>query len=128
MVLAGLPRGDSKRQASFATVACKEGRNIDMPTERRYIPVAAPTLSGREAQYVMDCLESSWISSLGGYGERFERAFAELCGTRHAVACSSGTAALHLAFLALGLGPGDEVIVPTLTFVASANAVRYCGA
>jgi perosamine synthetase len=94
----------------------------------RFIPVAAPTLGDREAEYVLDCLRSGWISSKGDYVERFEAAFAELCGTGHALACNSGTAALHLALTALGIGPGDEVIVPTMTFVSSANAVRYCGA
>lgn len=94
----------------------------------RMIPVAAPVLAGNEKAYVLDCIESSWISSCGKYVERFERAFADFCGVRHAVSCSSGTAALHVALLALGVGPGDEVIVPTLTFVATANAVTYCGA
>jgi perosamine synthetase len=93
-----------------------------------FLPVAAPMLVGNERQYVLDCLDSSWISSSGAYIGRFERAFAEFCGVRHAVSCTSGTAALHLAMLALGLGPGDEVLVPTLTFAATANAVRYCGA
>jgi perosamine synthetase len=83
---------------------------------------------GNEKAYVMDCLETTWISSSGPYVSRFEGLFAEFCGTRHAIACSSGTTALHLALLALGVGPDDEVIVPTLTFVATANAVRYCGA
>lgn len=92
------------------------------------IPVAAPVLAGREKEYVADCMESGWISSGGKYVELFEAAFAEFCGVRHAVACCNGTVALHLALLALGVGPGDEVIVPTLTFVASANAVTYCGA
>lgn len=96
--------------------------------EKQFIPVAAPTLAGNEKAYVMDCLDSSWISSRGQYIERFESAFAEFCGVRHAVSCTNGTVALHLALLALGIGPGDEVIVPTLTFVATANAVRYCGA
>jgi len=77
---------------------------------------------------VMDCLDSSWISSRGKYIERFESLVADLCGARHAVATNNGTTALHLALAALGLGPGDEVIVPTLSYVASANAVRYCGA
>lgn len=95
---------------------------------KRFIPVAAPVLRGNEKSYVLDCIESSWISSCGKYVERFERAFADFCGVRHAVSCSSGTAALHVALLALGVGPGDEVIVPTLTFVATANAVTYCGA
>ncbi len=92
------------------------------------IPVAAPVLVGNEKKYVMDCLDSTWISSAGKYVERFERAFAEYCGVKHAISCTNGTAALHLALLALGVGPGDEVIVPTLTFVSTANAVTYCGA
>jgi perosamine synthetase len=95
---------------------------------REFIPVAAPALVGNEKRYVLDCLESTWISSRGKYVDRFEIAFAEFCGVRHGVSCTNGTVALHLALLALEVGPGDEVIVPTLTFVATANAVRYCGA
>jgi perosamine synthetase len=95
---------------------------------RRYIPVAAPALVGNEEAYVLDCLKSTWISAKGPYIQRFEGAFAEFCGVRHAVSCSTGTAALHLALLALGIRPGDEVIVPTLTYVATANAITYCGA
>lgn len=94
----------------------------------RWIPVGAPALVGREREYVLDCLDSTWISASGPYIGRFEDGFARFCGTRHAVACVNGTAAVHLALLALGLGAGDEVIVPALTFVASANPVRYCGA
>jgi perosamine synthetase len=94
----------------------------------RMIPVSAPVFAGNEKRYVADCMESSWISSCGEYVGRFEAAFAEFCGARHAVSCCNGTAALHLALAALGVGPGDEVIVPTLTFVATANAVTYCGA
>lgn len=99
-----------------------------MSEQKRWIPISAPALVGREKEYVADCVESSWISSCGKYVEQFERDFAEFCGARHAVSCCNGTAALHLALLALGVGPGDEVIVPTLTFVATANAVTYCGA
>ena len=66
----------------------------------------------------MDCIRTTWISSVGKYLERFEKAFAEVAGTRHAIGCSNGTTALHLALLALGVQPDDEVIVPTLTFVA----------
>ncbi|MET0645774.1 MAG: DegT/DnrJ/EryC1/StrS family aminotransferase [Pyrinomonadaceae bacterium] len=95
---------------------------------RPYIPVAAPVLAGREKEYVADCMESGWISSAGKYVELFEAEFAKFCGVRHAVSCCNGTAALHLSLAALGVGPGDEVIVPTLTFVATANAVTYCGA
>lgn len=92
------------------------------------IKVAQPKLIGNESKYVLDCLESGWISSVGEYVERFESSFAEFVGTRFAASCSNGTAALHLALMAIGVGPGDEVIVPTLTYIAAANAVRYCGA
>ena len=93
----------------------------------RFIPVNNPVMDGNEKEYVLDCLDSSWISSSGKYIDQFEEAFAEFCGTKHAITCSNGTAALHLALLVLGLKPGDEVIVPTLTFIATANAVTYCG-
>jgi len=95
---------------------------------KRTIPVAAPMLVGNEKSYVLDCLDSTWISSTGKYVELFESAFADFCEARHAVSCCNGTVALHLALVALGLEPGDEVIVPTLTFVATANVVKYCGA
>ena len=91
------------------------------------IHVSTPSLDGREREYVLDCLESGRISQ-GVYVRRFEESFADLCGVRHAIACSSGTAALHLSLLALGIGPEDAVIVPALTYVATANAARYCGA
>jgi len=93
----------------------------------KFIPVNNPVMDGNEKGYVLDCLESNWISSSGKYIDQFEEAFTEFCGTKHAITCSNGTAALHLALLALGLKPGDEVIVPTLTFIATANAVTYCG-
>jgi perosamine synthetase len=91
-------------------------------------PIAKPILNGNEKAYVNDCLDSSWISSGGRYIEMFEQRFAEYCGVRHAVSCNNGTAALHIALLAHGVGRGDEVIIPSLTFVATANAVTYCGA
>jgi perosamine synthetase len=94
----------------------------------RRIPVAAPVLAGREREYVLDCLDTTWISSSGRYVQAFEEGFAEFCGTRHAIACCNGTVAVHLALMAAGVGPGDEVIVPTLTYVASANPILYQGA
>lgn len=99
-----------------------------MTNQRDFIPISNPALIGNELKYVIDCVQTSWVSSLGKYVTGFEEAFAEFCGTDHAVTCSNGTTALHLALLALGVKPGDEVIVPTLTYVATANAVIYCGA
>jgi perosamine synthetase len=92
------------------------------------IPVAAPLLGGNEKKYVMECLDTTWISSSGRFIPAFEEMFAEFCGVRHAIATSNGTVALHLALVALGVEPGDEIIVPTLTYIATANAVRYCNA
>jgi perosamine synthetase len=92
------------------------------------IPVARPDISGNEEKYVVDAIRSSWISSIGGYIDRFEREFATECGAQSALAVSNGTVALHLALLTLGVGRGDEVLVPSMTFVATANAVRYVGA
>ncbi len=92
------------------------------------IPVAAPDLSGNEEAYVVDAIRSSWISSTGPYIKRFEAEFAALAGTGSAVAVCNGTVALHLALLGLGVRPGDEVLVPSLTYIATANAVRYVGA
>ena len=96
--------------------------------DRKMIPISNTALAGNELKYVTDCVQSGWISSVGTYVQRFEGAFADFCGTEHAVTCSNGTTALHLALLALGVKPGDEVIVPTLTYVATANAVVYCNA
>lgn len=92
------------------------------------IPVYRPYFSGREKEYVSDCLESTWVSSRGSYIERFEKLFAEYTKSAHAITVCNGTAALHLALLSLGIGPGDEVIVPTLTYVASANMIVQTGA
>jgi len=92
------------------------------------LPVALPDLGGNEEKYVLDAVRSSWISSTGPYLARFEEEFAGLCGTRHAIAVSNGTVALHLALVALDIGPGDEVIVPSLTYISSVNVIRYVGA
>jgi dTDP-4-amino-4,6-dideoxygalactose transaminase len=91
------------------------------------VPFFIPDVGDAENQALRDVIDSRWIT-MGPRVEEFERRFAELIGTRHAVALSSGTAALHLAALCLDLGPGDEVILPSLTFVATANAIRYTGA
>jgi perosamine synthetase len=92
------------------------------------IPVYQPSLSGNEKKYVNECLDSTWISSKGKFVSQFEVKFARVTGNKYAASVCNGTVALHLALSALGIGPGDEVIVPTLTFVASVNAVTYTGA
>ena len=92
------------------------------------IPISHPVLGGNEKKYVNECLDTTWISSQGRFIRLFEESFGRFCDVEHAVACNNGTSALHIALLALGVAPGDEVIVPTLTYVASANAVHYCGA
>lgn len=96
--------------------------------EKKCIPVSEPVLSGNEEKYVLECLRTSWISSLGKFIPQFEDGFAKFCGSRYGVAVMNGTAALQLALAALGIKKGDEVIVPDLTFVATANAVRYLDA
>lgn len=92
------------------------------------ISIAQPNLAGNESKYVLDCLETTWISSNGKYINSFESEFAMFCGVKHAISTNNGTTALHLALVGLNVNPGDEVIVPTVTYIATANAVRYCGA
>jgi len=106
------------------------GRLIAVRVDRasEFVQVARPHLGHREFRAVLATVLSSWISSRGRHIAEFEEAFADFVGTQHGVAVTSGTAALHLALLALGIGPGDEVVVPDLTFAATINAVCYCGA
>jgi perosamine synthetase len=92
------------------------------------IPVYQPSLNGNEKKYVNECIDSTWISSKGKFLGQFEERFASYINIKHATAVSNGTVAIHLALIALGIGPGDEVIVPTLTYIASVNAIAYTGA
>ena len=92
------------------------------------IPLCVPSIRGNEWLYVKECLDTEWVSSVGPFVDRFERLVADFVGTAHATATSSGTAALHVALLASGVEPDDEVLLPCLTFIAPANAVRYAGA
>jgi perosamine synthetase len=92
------------------------------------VPLYRPSLKGNEKRYLIECLETSWVSGRGGFVVEFERQFARRIGGGHALATCNGTAALHLAVAGLGIAPGDEVIVPTLTYIASVNAVAYVGA
>ncbi|MGY2083166.1 DegT/DnrJ/EryC1/StrS family aminotransferase [Blastococcus sp. SYSU DS0539] len=96
--------------------------------ERGRILLSSPDVGPREQELVAEAISSGWIAPLGPMVDEFERRIAERCGRRHAVALSSGTAALHLALLQVGAGPGTVVVVPTLTFAATANAVAYTGA
>lgn len=93
-----------------------------------WIPLSVPEINGKEWIYVKECLDKGWVSSVGSYVTKFEKAMAKVTKTRFAVATINGTAALHMALLVAGVRPGDEVLVPALTFVATANAVSYCGA
>jgi perosamine synthetase len=93
-----------------------------------FIPISKPFIGAREKELVLDALNSGWVSSIGKYIDEFEAGFARYCGTEYALAVSNGTTGLHLALATLGLQPGDEVIIPDLTFVATANAVAYTGA
>jgi perosamine synthetase len=95
---------------------------------KHFIPVASPSLKGNEFKYLTDALLSTWISSKGLYINRLENEFSAYCGTEYGVAVSNGTVAIHLALVALGIGKGDEVIIPDLTFAATINAVLHCGA
>lgn len=108
----------------------ESGRIVDIAVydQRFHLPVAQPSLGEKELSYVTDCIVSNWISSTGKYVGQFEEIFAQFCGSRHAVSTCNGTTALHLALVALGIKEGDEVIVPSLTFIATANAVMYTGA
>jgi dTDP-4-amino-4,6-dideoxygalactose transaminase len=99
-----------------------------VPSSEERIPLSVPSIGGNAAAYLQACLDTNFVSSVGPFVERFEREFAAAVGAHYAVACSSGTAALHLALLVLDVGPGDDVLVADLTFVASVNPIVYVGA
>jgi perosamine synthetase len=107
-----------------------ENKLVDYATSQktRRIPVSSPLLNGNEINYVTDCIKTNWVSSQGKYVGLFEKIFSEYHQNRSTLAVSNGTVALHLALEALNIGPGDEVIVPNLTFAASVNAIIYTGA
>lgn len=96
--------------------------------DKEYIPLHEPEFGGREWEYVKDCLDSGWVSSVGAYVDRFEQMICDYTASPYAVAAVNGTSALHICLLLAGVNAGDEVLVPALTFVATANAVTYCNA
>ncbi len=95
---------------------------------RVYLPISEPNLGAQELKYVGECILTGWVSSAGKFVTQFEQMFSDFCGTQFGISSSSGTTALHLALVALGIGPGDEVIVPSFSFISTANAVVYTGA
>lgn len=92
------------------------------------IPLSVPNISGNEWQYIKDCLDTSWVSSVGSYVNQFERVTAEYTGAKYAVATSNGTSAIQIALMLAGVKANDLVIAPSITFVASINAIKYTGA
>ncbi|MCL0101984.1 LegC family aminotransferase [Dehalococcoidia bacterium] len=92
------------------------------------IALSVPEINGKEWEYVKECLDTGWVSSAGDFVDRFENAVATFVGAKHAIAVTNGTSALHTALLLAGIGPDEEVLVPSLTFIAPANAIRYVGA
>lgn len=94
----------------------------------KFIPASEPSITKREIDYVTDAVKSGWVSSLGHYINEFEKKFAKFVGTKYALTTSNGTTSLHLALVSLGIKRGDEIIIPDLTFIATANAVAYTGA
>ena len=93
-----------------------------------FIPLHEPIFNKKEVEYVTDCVKTGWVSSVGAYVTRFEEDLAKFVGVKRAVAVVNGTAALHIALKVAGVGANDEVLMPSLTFIATANAVSYCGA
>lgn len=92
------------------------------------IPLSVPSIQGNEWKYIKECLDTEWVSSAGKYVDLFEKKIAEFTGSQYAIACVNGTAALHISLILAGIKPGDEVVVPTLTFISPINAIRYCNA
>jgi perosamine synthetase len=114
----------------YIPIINNSGELVDLATASQYhqIPLAKPVLDGNELEYVTDCILTGWVSSQGKYVLQFEEKFGGYLGCKNTLAVSNGTVALHLALVTLGVGPGDEVIVPNLTFAAPVNAVLYVGA
>lgn len=114
----------------YIPIINNSGELIDLATAAQYhqIPLVKPVFDGSELEYVTDCILTGWVSSQGKYVRQFEEKFGDYVGCPNTLAVSNGTVALHLALVTLGVGPGDEVIVPNLTFAAPVNAVLYVGA
>lgn len=115
-----IPGPEPKLQLRINRIPVTESRSI--------IPVCEPSLKGNELKYLTECIQSNWISSAGMFIKQFEQLFSEKCGCKYGISCTSGTTALHLALATLGIGSGDEVIIPAFTMIATINVVTYVGA
>jgi perosamine synthetase len=125
MTIAGasaVPNRDDPHEAVLAAVRSVVG------TTELFVPMHEPEFRGRERIYVADCIDTGWVSSVGSYVDRIERDLADITGVKRAIATANGTAALHICLLLAGVERDDEVLMPALTFVATANAAAYCGA
>jgi perosamine synthetase len=116
------------RHGTEITTAIVQAVRHVLGTSASMIALHEPEFVGNEAAYVYDCIATGWVSSVGSYVDRFERDLAAFTGSAHAVATMNGTAALHICLLLAGVQPGDEVLIPALTFIATANAVSYADA
>lgn len=99
-----------------------------LPKDSERVSLHEPSFNGNEWKYVKECIDTGWVSSVGKFVDQIEKQLVDYTGVKHAVAVVNGTAALHISLILVGVERGDEVIVPTLTFIATANAVSYCGA
>ena len=99
-----------------------------MVKKNKKIPLSVPNISGNEMKYVKECLETGWISSAGSYVDKFEKMVADYSGAKYGIATMNGTSALHISLILSGVKPNDYVIVSNITFVASANSIKYLGA
>jgi perosamine synthetase len=117
---------DASQSRYVAEVVARIRAALANPTQN--VALHEPTFTGREWDYVKECLDSGWVSSVGKFVDRFEQDLCKTTGARHAIAVVNGTAALHVCLLLADVRAGDEVLLPALTFVATANAVRYCNA
>ncbi len=113
---------------NFSTQAVLNALQSVLPPRHVFLPLHEPDFGGNEWAYVKECLDTGWVSSVGKFVDRFEEELAAYTGVKRAIAVVNGTAALHVCLLLAGVKADDEVLMPALTFIATANAVSYCGA
>src|SRR5471032_442444 len=99
-----------------------------LPAARQNAALHEPLFAGNEWKYTKECIDTGWVSTAGEFVGRFERSLEQFTGAKHAIAAANGTCALHICLLLAGVHAGDEVLIPSLTFIATANVVSYCGA